>query len=97
MKLRKLFEQLFQAQHFSEYERSYTVWRAVIGIIHLIRSLTWENDEVADLLDNFCQSLLRPFLDELGFVPILSESANDKQCRGSLFGYLGKKANHDDY
>ena len=91
MKLRKLFEQLFQAQHFSEYERSYTVWRAVIGIIHLIRSLTWENDEVADLLDNFCQSLLRPFLDELGFVPILSESANDKQCRGSLFGYLGKK------
>ena len=84
---------IFQAQHFSEYERSYTVWRAVIGIIHLIRSLTWENDEVADLLDNFCQSLLRPFLDELGFFPILSESTNGRQCRGSLFGYLGK-SNH---
>ena len=70
---------LKMAQHFSEYERSYTVWRAVIGIIHLIRSLTWEIDEVADLLDAFCQSLLRPFVDELGFHPLASESTNDRQ------------------
>ena len=72
---------LKMAQHFSEYEKSYTVWRAVIGIIHLIRSLTWEIDEVADLLDNFCQSLLRPFLDELGFYPSANESNNNRQCR----------------
>jgi puromycin-sensitive aminopeptidase len=69
---------LKMARHFSEYERSYTVWRAVIGILHLIRSLTWETEEVAEMLDNFCQGILRPFLDELGFIPLANESTNDR-------------------
>ena len=50
---------------------------------------------MADLLDNFCQSLLRPFLDELGFHPLASESTNDRQCRGSLFGYLASIGDQD--
>ena len=69
---------LKMAQHFSEYERSYTVWRAVMGVLHLIRSLTWDIEEVADKLDQFCQGILRPFLDELGFITLSNESSNDR-------------------
>ena len=76
------------SSHSSEYERSFTVWRAVIGILHLIRSLTWDIEEVANLLDNFCQRILRPFLDELGLRSQLNEAGHDRQCRASLIGYL---------
>lgn len=79
---------LKMAKHFSEYERSYTVWRAVIGILHLIRSLTWDIEDVADYIDSFCQRILKPFLDELGYRSHPNETLNDRQCRSSLFGYL---------
>ena len=51
---------------------------AVIGILHVIRSLTWDVEDVADMIDNFCQRIQRPFLDELGFRPMPNESANDR-------------------
>ena len=81
---------LQMAKHFSKYERSYTVWRAVISILHLIRSLTWENDQdyTADKIDSFCISILKPFLDELGLQGSSQEPNSDKQCRSALFGYL---------
>ena len=51
---------LQMAKHFSQYERSYTVWRAVISILHLIRSLTWnDSDQLADKIDLFCISILK--------------------------------------
>ena len=49
----------------------------MIGILHLIRSLTWELEDVANLLDNFCRGILRPFLDELGFRSQTNETGPD--------------------
>ena len=79
---------LKMAKHFSQYERSYTVWRAVISILHLIRSLTWDIEDIADKIDVFCSNILREFLDELGHYGSSSDSTNDRQCRSALFGYL---------
>ena len=36
--------------NFSEYERSFTVWRAVVGILHLIRSQFYVQLEYKALL-----------------------------------------------
>ena len=72
---------LRMAKHFSQYERSFTVWRAVIGILHMIRVLTWEMEEMADSFDTFCSQILKPFLTELGFDTNFNDSTHEKQCR----------------
>ena len=91
---------LEMARHFSQYEKSYTVWRAVCGILHLIRSLTWELEDVADKMDRFTQRLLRPFLDELGLRQppggaAGSKSNNNSLCRSAIFGYLASVGDVD--
>ena len=60
-----------------------------------IRSLTWDIEEVANLLDNFCRGILRPFLDELGFRSQSNETGHDRQCRASVFGYLASLRDTD--
>lgn len=86
---------LQMAQHFSQYERSYIIWKAVIGILHLIRSLTWDLDEVADKIDHFCMKILKPFMDELGYHSRKGESNSDRQCRASIFGYMASLRDSD--
>lgn len=86
---------LQMAQHFSQYERSYIIWKAVIGILHLVRSLTWDLDDVADKIDHFCMKILRPFMDELGFHSRRDESNSDRQCRAAIFGYLASLRDQD--
>ena len=61
----------------------------------MIRSLTWDVEDVANLLDNFCRGILRPFLDELGFRSQPNETGQDRQCRSSLFGYLASLRDHE--
>ena len=60
-----------------------------------IRSLTWDIEEVANLLDNFCRGILRPFLDELGFISQSNETGHDRQCRATVFGYLASLRDTD--
>ena len=38
---------------------------------------------MANLLDNFCRGILRPFLDELGFRSQSNETGHDRQCRAT--------------
>ena len=60
-----------------------------------ISSLTWDIEEVANLLDNFCRGILRPFLDELGFRSQSKETGHDRQCRATVFGYLASLRDTD--
>ena len=61
---------LRMAQTFRGYERSITVWRSVLGILHQIRTLTWtkspngrtSNDGsslLADRYDTFVKSIYK--------------------------------------
>ena len=63
---------LRMAQTFREYERSITVWRSVLGILHQIRTLTWSKSPnfgrpassdgaslLADRYDTFVKSIYK--------------------------------------
>ena len=50
---------------------------------------------MANLLDNFCRGILRPFLDELGFISQSNETGHDRQCRATVFGYLASLRDTD--
>ena len=63
---------LRMAQTFREYERSITVWRSVLGILHQIRTLTWSKSTnhgrpassdgaslLADKYDTFVKSIYK--------------------------------------
>lgn len=63
---------LRMAQTFREYERSITVWRSVLGILHQIRTLTWSKSTnhgrpassdgaslLADRYDTFIKSIYK--------------------------------------
>ena len=65
---------LRMAQKFVEYERSVTVWRSVLGILHQIRTLTWSRKcygqsgrshdgsfQLADRYDTFVRSIYKVF------------------------------------
>lgn len=86
---------LKMAQHFGQYERSYTVWRAVCGILHVVRALTWHDDRLADKLDLFCVKILKPFLEELGYTVDKEEPSNTTLCRSITFGYLATLGDQD--
>ena len=61
---------LRMAQTFRGYERSITVWRSVLGILHQIRTLTWSKSSLggrigdgssllADRYDTFVKSIYK--------------------------------------
>ena len=61
---------LRMAQTFRGYERSITVWRSVLGILHQIRTLTWSKSNngrnsydgsslLADRYDTFVKSIYK--------------------------------------
>ena len=60
---------LRMAQTFRGYERSITVWRSVLGILHQIRTLTWSKSTngrnhdgssiLADRYDTFVKSIYK--------------------------------------
>ena len=53
---------------FSTFEQNVSVWKSVCGILHQIRTLTWPNEETANLFDQFCLNNLKPVLDHTGMM-----------------------------
>ncbi len=79
---------LKMVQLFKDFETSAAVWKAVIGALQQVRTLTWDNDELADQFDQFCLDVLKPVLDKTGVHPRHGEADNDAMLRASVFSML---------
>ena len=76
---------LSMVELLAKFETNAIVWKSVISILSLIRSLTWSSDELADSYDRFFLDVVRPVLARVGHLPVHKESTNDAMLRSIVF------------